>query len=220
MLKLNPKKFLIREPTIYDIRGSPSFERRQEIMNNLLEYYPRFIVKGGNSKTNPYKIHYDIAMAEQRELVEKYKNSILWSPRYTPWHFKYLFLYPAAFIAFFLFYLRNIALPRRLLYLKHKYGIISPELEEKGWLKDWEEEEEMEDDDPFKEMYTKWTMKDIQQFENDAEKVMKKGGFEKNPAQKDPVRRSSVRSMELHNNIQEKLDQLYLQKKGWGHKVY
>jgi len=62
-------------------------------------------------------------------------------------------------------------------------------------------------------------MKD-QQFENDAEKVMKKGGFEGSPAQKDPARRSSVRSMELHNNIQEKLDQLYLQKKGWGHKVY
>ena len=49
---------------------------------------------------------------------------------------------------------------------------------------------------------------------------MKKGGFEGSPAQKDPARRSSVRSMELHNNIQEKLDQLYLQKKGWGHKVY
>ena len=219
MLKLNPKKFLIREPTIYDIRGNASFEKRQEIMDRLLEFKPKFIVKGGNSKTNPYKIHYDIAMAERRETLEKYQNSILWSPRYTPWHFKYLFLYPVAFIAFFLFYLRNIALPRRLLYLKRRYGITSPELEEKGWLQDWEEEEELEDDDPFKELYTKWTMKDIQEFEKDAEKVMKKVNSLDKPDQKDPLSRSSVRSIELHEKIQGKLEQIYNQKKNLGHNV-
>ena len=218
MLKLNPKKFLIREPTIYDIRGNASFERRQEIINNRLMLQPKFAVKGGNSKTNPYKIHFDIALAERRDQIEKFQNSILWSPRYTPWHFKFLFVYPVIMIAFFLFYLRNIALPRRLLYLKRRYGITSPELEEKGWLEDWEEDEELEDDDPFKETYTKWTMKDMQNFEKDAEKGMNKMRGDKQ-IPKDPESRSSVRSINLHNKIQDKLDELYDQKKKLGHKI-
>lgn len=219
MYKLNPKKFLIKEPTIYDIRGNATFEKRQQILNNQIYLKPNFAVKGGNSKTNPYKIHYDIALAERRNLLEKYKNSIIWSPRYTPWHFKYIFLYPAAFVAFLMFYIRYIAIPKRMLYLKTKYGLTSPELEEKGWLQDWEDEDEDFDDDPFKEIYTKWTMKEVQEFEKSAEKLKRKFGENDKPPAKSLDSMSAMRSFELHNKIQDKLEELYQTKKKLGHEI-
>ena len=219
MFKINPKKFLIREPTIYDIRGNASFERRQEILNNKLLIQPKFVVLGGNTKTNPYKIHYDVILAERKDQLMKYQNSILWSPRYTPWHFKYIFLYPAICVAFLMFYLRYIAMPRKLLLLKRKYGIMSPELEEKGWLDGWEDDDDIEDDDPLKESYMKWTLKDIQDYEKDAEKIIKTKGKEPTQAPKNMESMSAVRSINLHNKIQDKLDEIYTKKKGLGHEI-
>lgn len=219
MLKLNPKKFLIREPTIYDIRGNATFEKRQEILNNRLLIQPKFSIKGGNSQTNPYKIHFDIILAERREQIQNYQKSILWSPRYTPWHFKYIFLYPVFFIIFLMLYLRYIAMPRRLLFLKKKYGLTSPELEEKGWLVDWEEEEDLEEDDPFKEIYTKWTWKEMQEFEKDADKIFKRKDENDNNMPRSRESKSVMRNENLHNKIQEKLEEIYLQKKTLGHKI-
>lgn len=37
--------------------------------------HPNLHVKGGDSQTNPYKIPYELVLAEKRELFEKYKNS-------------------------------------------------------------------------------------------------------------------------------------------------
>ena len=37
--------------------------------------HPNLTIKGGDSLTNPYKIPYELALADKREALEKYKNS-------------------------------------------------------------------------------------------------------------------------------------------------
>lgn len=197
MLKLNPKQFLLRKTTIYDIKGMPTPERREEILRHKLLIDPKYVVKGGNSKTNPYKIHYDMIIAEKREKYELLKNSLLWSPNYTPKHFKFLFVYPVICIAFFLFYLRNIAWPRRMLKLKKQLGYSFPELEEKGWLIDWEDDEDEDDIDLFKteeNKYQNWSLLD-------AEKAIKEGNKGSSL--------SNERNRIIHDKIQGKLEEIY-----------
>jgi hypothetical protein len=80
-------------------------------MQATLMHKKNLVIKGGNSVTNPYKIHYDVILAEKRAHMEKYKNSILWSPKYTPWHFKNMFLYPAIGVCFLMLYIRYVAIP-------------------------------------------------------------------------------------------------------------
>ena len=99
----------------------------------------KFSVKGGTSLTNPYHEIQDVILAERLEIQEYYKKSVLWSPKYTPWHFKNFFLYPAFFVAFILFYIRYIAIPKKMIKLKQK-GYEFPELESKGWLEGWLDE--------------------------------------------------------------------------------
>jgi hypothetical protein len=53
----------------------------------------------------------------------KYEKSILWSPVYTPKHFKYMFLIPGCFVALLILYIRYIAQPKLLMKYKKKYGI-------------------------------------------------------------------------------------------------
>jgi len=53
----------------------------------------------------------------------KYDKSILWSPVYTPKHFKYMFLLPACCVLMLMLYIRYIAQPKILLKYKKKYGI-------------------------------------------------------------------------------------------------
>jgi hypothetical protein len=79
---------------------------------------PKVVVKGGTSKTNPYKVHYDLILSERREYHEYLKNSVLWSPRYTPRHFLLGFLFPAVLVAGLMCYIRYIAIPKRMVYLK------------------------------------------------------------------------------------------------------
>lgn len=57
----------------------------------------KIIVKAGTSDTNPYKEHFDIVLADRRDQLMKYQDSILWSPRYTPQYFPYLDILPSFF---------------------------------------------------------------------------------------------------------------------------
>lgn len=107
MQKLNPKRLLLRTPTIYDIKSFPSVEKREEILRRRLAFQPKYVVKGGNSKTNPYKILYDVELANRRERFEELNNSILWSPHYTFSHFKY-FVAGVCFTTLFMCYLRYL----------------------------------------------------------------------------------------------------------------
>ena len=106
MFKLNPTKVLLKQPSIYDIPGSSKKGLREQILRNKMLMDKKFSVKGGTSITNPYKEYQDVILAERREVQEYYKNSVLWSQKYTPWHFKNFFLYPAIGVAFLMLYIR------------------------------------------------------------------------------------------------------------------
>jgi len=200
MFKLAQKQLILKPPSIYQIPGFASFEQRQLILQRTLEKYPKMQIKGGTSINNPYKIHYEILIAEKKARLVYYENSVLWSPRYTPTHFKYLFLYPLICILAFFWYLRYIQLPRRMLYLRRKYGYKFPELEQKGWLDGWI------DDEIVEEMYGDWTLKDLENFDNLA--TDEKLNFKE--------RASKVRQKNLHSEIQSKLSQIHNIKKATG----
>ena len=94
--------------------------------------------------TNPYKIPYELAIADKIEEMEKYKNSVLWSPRMTPKKFTFSFIYPMGFALILVWYIHNVAIPRRMVEMKRKYGYVFPELESKGFLDGWWDYEEEE----------------------------------------------------------------------------
>jgi len=71
------------------------------------------------------------------EAMEKYKNSILWSPRMTPTKFSFAFMYPMGFALVLLWYIHNVAIPRKMVEWKRKRGYVFPELEARGWLDGW-----------------------------------------------------------------------------------
>lgn len=108
MFKLNNRRLVTKVSTVYDIRGSSTDVERQAILKKALTINPRFVPLGGTSLSNPYKEQYDVYRAEQREQLEMYKQSVLWSPEFTPSKFKMMFLYPFAGALFMLWYIRYI----------------------------------------------------------------------------------------------------------------
>ena len=203
MLKNAPKNVMLKPKQVYDLPGRATFDQRKEILHKLLQYHPKFVVKGGNSKNNPYKVQYELVLAERRNQLEYYKNSVLWSPRYTPKHFKYLFLYPAICVALLMLYLRYIQLPRRMLYYRKKYGYKFTELEQKGWLDGWI------DDEIEEEVYQDWTIKDLEEFDKLTNDTKKEG----------MDRVSKIRQKNLHASLQSKFDQIYKSRAGAGLKT-
>ena len=197
MLRLAPKQLILKPPSKYDIPGFATSEQRKLILQRALERYPKLQIKGGTAKTNPYKIQYEVIIAEKRTQLAYYENSILWSPRYTPRHFKFLFLYPTIAIIFFCFYLRYIALPRRMLYLRRKYGYKFNELEQKGWLDGWI------DDEIVEEVYGDWTLRDLEEFDKltTDEKINTK------------ERASVARKKNQHADMQNKLNEINIIRK-------
>eukprot|EP01017_Pseudomicrothorax_dubius_P048307 TRINITY_DN8767_c0_g1_i1.p1 TRINITY_DN8767_c0_g1~~TRINITY_DN8767_c0_g1_i1.p1 ORF type:complete len:195 (-),score=47.81 TRINITY_DN8767_c0_g1_i1:139-723(-) len=167
-------------------------EERKLLLRKALMLRPKLKVVGGTTKTNPYKAQYDMIVAERRAELEYYKNSILWSPRYTPKQFKYLFFYPAIMVFLLMLYIRYVAVPKRMMELKNKYGYVFPELEAKGWLKGW-----MDDDDD--EIYTDWTLKDVEAWEKDK--------LDTNREQREKI--SRVRSKNIHAQLEGKFAELY-----------
>jgi len=192
MFRNVPKGIQVKPRPKFDIPNYATFEQRQAILHKLIAFYPKTVIKGGNSKNNPYKVHYDLVIAERRATLEYYNNSVLWSPRYTPKHFKYLFLYPAICVAFLLLYLRYIQLPRRMLALRRRYGYKFPDLEAKGWLDGWI------DDEIEEEVYTDWTLKDVENYEKLTDNKVEGG-----------ERASKIRAKNVHNNLQDKLNQIH-----------
>jgi hypothetical protein len=77
---------------------------------------------------------------------------VLWSPRFTPWHFKNIFLIPSFFVAVLIWYITYVAIPRRAMFLRDRYGFIFKDLEvslsffinlmkERGWFDGWLDED-------------------------------------------------------------------------------
>lgn len=69
MFKLNQKNFLIAKPTIYDIRANIPPEKRLDLLKRITHYNPKTVVKAGTTDTNPYKEHYDVVLADRREML-------------------------------------------------------------------------------------------------------------------------------------------------------
>lgn len=193
MIKRNPKAVIQKKASIFDRPGIATQEQRKAILLKQLSVYPRMSIRGGTSKTNPYKVVYEVIVSERRAQLEHYQNSILWSPRYTPRHFKYLFLYPAICVLGLCLYIRYIALPKRMLQLRRKYGYKFPELEERGWLDGWIDDELMED------TVTDWTLKDLDEF--DKLTIEEK---QNKPA----ARLSKVKAQTMHKSMQSKLQEI------------
>ena len=72
----------------------------------------------------------------------------------TPGRFKWVFIFPMGFAVLLVLYLHYVQIPKRMLYFKRQKGFIFPELEGKGWLDGWLEEEyidEIYDDEVLQE---------------------------------------------------------------------
>lgn len=72
----------------------------------------------------------------------------------TPTRFKWAFVLPMGFAVLLVLYLHYVQIPKRMLYFKRQKGYIFPELEGKGWLDGWIEEEyidEIYDDEVLQE---------------------------------------------------------------------
>mmetsp|Transcript_17289 Transcript_17289/g.19714 ORF Transcript_17289/g.19714 Transcript_17289/m.19714 type:complete len:204 (-) Transcript_17289:293-904(-) len=193
MIKRNPKSIVLKTASIYNRPGIATPEKRKELLMKQLTFYPKMTIKGGTSKNNPYKVIYEVIVAERRSQLEYYNNSILWSPRFTPTRFKYMFLLPALCVTALLLYIRYIATPKRMLELRRKYGYKFPGLEERGWLDGWIDDEIMEDS------VTEWTLKDLEEFDNlTVEEKLDK------PKQ----RISQARAKALHSNLQSKFQEI------------
>jgi hypothetical protein len=93
-----------------------------------------------------YAEAFELIVKEKEAELMKYEKSVLWSPVYTPKHFKYMFLLPAFFVALLILYIRYIAQPKLLLKYKKKYGISLKEFEKRGWMDSWMDEYQRPDE--------------------------------------------------------------------------
>ena len=66
MFKITRKNFLLRPVSIYEIPGYVSQEERKVLLLKAMGNQPRLMVRGGTTKTNPYKVTYDLIIAERR----------------------------------------------------------------------------------------------------------------------------------------------------------
>lgn len=147
--------FRLKEISKYDNKPFVTQETRKAIMDNALTFNPRLEMRGGTRHTNPYKPLYDLAIAEKLARVELLQESKLWSPRFTPAKFKYLWVLPLSLAMGLMVYLHYVQIPKRMLYLKNKSGFVFKDLEGKGFLKDWivnEYEDDIYETDVLKEL--------------------------------------------------------------------
>ena len=111
-----------------------------------------------------------------------------------------LFLYPALAVAFLLWSLRYIFLPKRMLKLRREQGFKFEGLEQSGWLDGWIDDEIQE------EIYRDWTLGGIEDFEkltNDS----KKEGID---------RASEQRKRNYKNQLRHKFDDIAKMRKEYG----
>ena len=74
-------------------------------------------------KNKEYAEAFDLVLKDKEAEMMTYEKSYLFSPVFTPNHFKYMFLLPASLVLMLILYIRYIAQPRTLLKYRKKYGI-------------------------------------------------------------------------------------------------
>lgn len=114
----------ITKPSVYYLRRSMPPETRVSILKELDSVTRNQLV----TKSNPiYRPAYELIRQERVAEVRKYEDSFLWSPEFTPTHFK-IFLYPSIFVVFLIFYIHYVAVPKTMMEHKIKSGIRYPEM--------------------------------------------------------------------------------------------
>lgn len=90
MQNLTKNDFVLRPPSKYD-RIPFTLMDRKDVLQKSITRNPRLQIKAGTSLTNPYKEHYDMWLAERKVQSEILEKSKLWSHKFTPIHFKYMY---------------------------------------------------------------------------------------------------------------------------------
>jgi hypothetical protein len=131
MQGITENTFVVRPQSKFDVIPFVLHDR-QAILDHALYCKPKLQIKGGTALSNPYKVHYDMAIAEKKLKLEIYTKSKLWAVRFTPATFKYLYCIPMAFGIGLCVYLHYVQIPRRIMYWKRQEKFDFPELEAKG----------------------------------------------------------------------------------------
>lgn len=110
----------IKKPSVYNLRRIRSVEdRKRQVQVRMITNQNLTI-----SQNNPeYTEVFELVLKEKEAEMMRYEKSWLWSPVYTPAHFKYMFLLPGCLVLMLMLYIRYIAQPRNLMKYKKKYGI-------------------------------------------------------------------------------------------------
>ena len=82
-----------------------------------------------------------MVLKDREELALKEQKQVLFSPRFTKRQFKFS-MFIAGMVSMFMVYHAYIFLPRHMLTLKKDRNMRFRQLEGKGWLDGWEEEED------------------------------------------------------------------------------
>ncbi len=124
----------IKKPSLYNLRRIRSVEDRKKNLEYRMLTNQTLTVSQNNQE---YSEVFDLVLKDREAHMVKYEKSWMFSPVYTPNHFKYMFLLPACFVLMLMLYIRYIAQPRTLLKYKQKYGISLKEWEKRGWMDGW-----------------------------------------------------------------------------------
>lgn len=127
----------INKPSVYYLKRSLPEEKRVQILKQLTDMSSRQVVTASNPV---YRNAFEIMKQQKIDQVQKYEDSFLWSPKYTPNNFKYSFLIPLTFVLLLGLYIRFIAIPKNMMMYKRKYGVRFPESESLGYLDGWYDE--------------------------------------------------------------------------------
>lgn len=197
--------FRLKEVSKYEMQPYVPVETRKALLERALARNPKLEVRGGTQMTNPYKRIYDVVISEKLARIELLKESKLWSPRFSPKTFKFLFL-PNAFIAVSLvLYLHYIQIPKQMLYLKRKKGFFFRELEAKGWLHGWILADYKD------ELYEDEVLQDFEQLTNSA--ATQPGYKTQDELQQEAPSLHETRRASERAKMDVRLNQLYIKRK-------
>ena len=127
----------VRQPSVYNLRRIRSVEERKATLSNRMLASKHLTVSANNQE---YADAYELVVKEQEAHMMKYEKSVLWSPVFTPTHFRWMFVIPAIGVLLLMLYVRYIAQPKKMMEYKKKYGAKFKDLEARGWLESWMDE--------------------------------------------------------------------------------
>ena len=93
----------IKKPSVYNLRKMQSVEDRKLMIEQRLGSNKNMTISPNNQE---YAEAFDLVLKDKEAEMMAYEKSWLWSPVYTPNHFKYMFLLPATMVLLLMLYIR------------------------------------------------------------------------------------------------------------------